>query len=201
MPGISVIRSLGSSGTRELCTLPVCEKRSYSSYQKCWENREHILPLIDFLDSYDSKLYFKRIETNIIDLYTNDRNFYDNAYANFEAQVIYRSEPKNLGIDENSDADIIVVKKYPHGTYKHKVFLLPHKMNGDMQEKTKFIKWLKSQSPRITCTDAITRWFLTTNWNWDRRYVLVEDEKTLLMLKLRCSEVIGRIYNYQISDK
>lgn len=157
--------------------------------------------MLDFLESYDSKLYFKRIETNIIDLYTNDINFYNNAYEHFESHVIYRSEPKNLGLDENSNADIIIVKKYPHGMYKHKVFLLPHKMQNNKEEKTKFVKWLQSQSPRVTCTNAISQWFLNTNWNWDRRYILVEDEKTLLMLKMRCPEAVGRVYNYKICDK
>jgi hypothetical protein len=42
---------------------------------------------------------------------------------------------------------------------------------------------------------------MKTEWNWDRRYVLVEDEGTLLMLKLRNPEVMGSVYNYVLSDK
>ena len=74
-------------------------------------------------------------------------------------------------------------------------------MKKDKTSKRRFVDWLKSQDPRITCSDAVEKWFMNTEWNWDRRYVLVEDEKTLLMLKLRNSEVVGRIYNYVLSDK
>jgi hypothetical protein len=71
-------------------------------------------------------------------------------------------------------------------------------MRGDKEAKKQYIDWIKKQSPRITFTDAIATWFLSTEWNWDRRYVLVEDDHTLLLLKLRNSEVVGRIYNYVI---
>jgi hypothetical protein len=42
---------------------------------------------------------------------------------------------------------------------------------------------------------------MKTDWNWDRRYVLVEDEGTLLLMKLKNSEVVGTVYNYVIVDK
>jgi hypothetical protein len=74
-------------------------------------------------------------------------------------------------------------------------------MKGDKAGKQQYLEWVKRQTPRITCTPAIEKWFLTTDWNWDRRYVLVEDESTLLMLKLRNAEVMGRIYNFVVSDK
>ncbi len=201
VPGISVIRNLGLTGTRDLCTELFNDRRSFTIYQRCWENREQILPIVDFLEKTDSNTFFKRVETNTLDLYTNDINLYQEIYIKFSNSVIYRAEPKNLGLNPDTDADVILVKKYPHNKYQHKVFLLPHKMKNDKTEKNKFVKWLQSQSPRITCTDAVAEWFITTNWNWDRRYVLVEDEKTLLMLKLRCSDAVGRIYNYKICDK
>jgi hypothetical protein len=47
----------------------------------------------------------------------------------------------------------------------------------------------------------VQKWFLKTDWNWDRRYVLVEDEGTLLMMKLRNSDVVGTVYNYVVTDK
>ena len=53
----------------------------------------------------------------------------------------------------------------------------------------------------MTCTHAVSTWFVDTDWNWDRRYILVEDEQSLLMLKLRGSEVVGKIHNFVISDK
>ena len=199
--GISVLRNLGIEGTRDLCSDIISDKRSFTLYQRCWENRQNILPILDFLESVDPTIYFKRLETNILDLYTNDIDFYNQAYEKFSELVVYRSEPKNLGLDSNTDADTILVKRYPHNRYQHKVFLSPHKMNNDKIAKTNFVNWMRGQSPRITCSEAVAKWFIATNWNWDRRYILVEDEKTLLMLKLRCSEAVGRIYNYKISDK
>lgn len=95
----------------------------------------------------------------------------------------------------------MAVKKLPHNRYRYRVYLLPHKMAKDREGKQKYISWLKSLGERVTCTPAVEGWFMHTDWNWDRRYILVEDEHTLLMLKLRNSEVVGRIYNYVLSDK
>ena len=95
----------------------------------------------------------------------------------------------------------VAVIKYPHDRYKHKVYLLPHKMKGDKESKQRYLEWLKKQCPKVTCTKAVEKWFLDTDWNWDRRYILVEDEAMLLMLKLRNSDVVGRVYNYILTDK
>jgi hypothetical protein len=70
-----------------------------------------------------------------------------------------------------------------------------------VEAKQKFLDWLIIQSPKITCTSAVQSWFMKTDWNWDRRYVLVEDEGTLLLMKLKNSEVVGTVYNYVIVDK
>ena len=74
-------------------------------------------------------------------------------------------------------------------------------MSNDVEGKKKHIEWIKSQAPRITCTDAVENWFIKTDWNWDRRYVLVDSEQTLLMLELRNAAVVGRIYKYVVTDK
>jgi hypothetical protein len=42
---------------------------------------------------------------------------------------------------------------------------------------------------------------MKTDWNWDRRYVLVEDKNTLMLLRLRNSEVVGSVYEFVLSDK
>ena len=74
-------------------------------------------------------------------------------------------------------------------------------MANDRLGKKRYIDWLKTQMPRVTCTSAVEKWFLATDWNWDRRYILVEDDQTMLMMKLRNAEVVGKIYNFVISDK
>jgi len=48
---------------------------------------------------------------------------------------------------------------------------------------------------------AVKTWFIRTEWNWDRRYILVEDEQTLFMMKLRSAEVVGKTHEYQLVDK
>ena len=69
------------------------------------------------------------------------------------------------------------------------------------EDKNNYLDWIKKQDPRITCTPALEKWFINTDWNWDRRYVLVEDEATVLMMKLRNAEVVGSVYKFVISDK
>jgi hypothetical protein len=77
---------------------------------------------------------------------------------------------------------------------------LPHKIK-DRKDKKEYVNWVSGQNNRILISDAVKEWFITTDWNWDRRYVLIEDSQTLLMLKLRNPEALGRIYDYVISDK
>jgi hypothetical protein len=115
--------------------------------------------------------------------------------------MTHRFEPSAAAAELLEQPQTIVAAKLPHNKYHYKVYLLPHKLAGDKESKKKYVEWLKGQTPRITCTPAVERWFIKTDWNWDRRYVLVEDEHTLLMLNLRNSEVVGRVYNYVISDK
>ena len=162
-------------------------------------NREIIEPLAELLSSFDKDAWSKRIERNIIDIYTNDETIFNTISEKFQSVTLQRFEPapgrKDL-YDENS----IIVEKYPHKKYKFKVFLLPHKMKGDIDAKKNYVKWV-SDTPAVLISDAVKNWFIKTDWNWDRRYVLVEDEHTLLMLKLRNSEVIGRIYKYILADK
>jgi hypothetical protein len=173
----------------------------YTMMNKAWNNRDQILELAEFLSSYDPKIWTKRIENTNIDFYTNDKDFYEAISEKFESTMTHRFEPDIANLDLLEQAQTIVVNKLPHKRYKFKVYLLPYKLAGDKESKFKYINWVKTQSPRITCTPAVENWFIKTDWNWDRRYVLVEDENTLLMLKLRNSEVVGRVYNYIISDK
>jgi hypothetical protein len=157
--------------------------------------------LIDFLSAFDSKSWTKRIQRNCFDLYTNDKIFYDDVSEKFKDRIIHRFEPDESTIDSLDNAGTILSKKLPHGKYHFRVYLLPHKLAGDYEAKKKYLDWLKTQMPRVTLSDAIEGWFIKTNWNWDRRYILVEDEQTILLLRLRNSDVVGKIYNYVVCDK
>jgi hypothetical protein len=161
------------------------------------EHKDQIIPLVEYLETLDPSAWTKRIETRQIDFYTNDSIIYEDLFEKFQDQVIHRSAPSGQTLDSKS----ILTTKLPHGKYRYRVYLQPHKLKNDRDGKKKYLDWLIGQSPRITCTDAVQRWFLKTDWNWDRRYVLVEDEGTLLMLKLRNPEVMGSVYNYVLSDK
>ena len=69
-----------------------------------------------------------------------------------------------------------------------------------MTNKALIVKWIKSQD-YLHITDSTAQWFVTTNWNWDRRYIMAQNEKSLLMLKLRCGDLVGPVYDYKLVDK
>jgi hypothetical protein len=186
-----------------LCSTDNIEnKRSSYIFRDVKRNDKLILSLIDFLDDWDRSLWSRRIERSCVDLYTNEKAFYEEVSEKFKDDVIHRFEPEENSLEKLENSyNTIMGKKLPHDRYQFRVYLLPHKMKGDKEGKIRYVNWLKTQCPRVTCTTAIEEWFLKTDWNWDRRYILVEDDQTLLMLKLRNSEVVGKIYNYQIYDK
>lgn len=199
IPGISIIRIYDPKDVPDILTDNDERRHRNFVLDSAVKNHKDIIDLVNFLQSYSSDLYSKRIERNNIDLYTNTKEIFDKLSSKFEYITTQRFEPSSNRLnlyDENT----IVVKNYPHKKYHHKVFLLPHKMKHDKENKSSFLQWIENNS-KILISEAVKNWFLTTDWNWDRRYILVEDEQTLLMLKLRSPEVIGRIYNYKLADK
>ena len=200
--GCTIFRSYKFDYIKELCQGDSDSVRPYSTHQKAYANRESILRLCEILEKHDPKIWTKRIENSNLDLYTNDLEFYQQLSEEFQDIVMHQFEPDPTTVDLlNNSSSAVAVKKLPHDRYQYRVYLLPHKMAGDKEGKQKYIDWLKNQGDRVTCTPAVENWFIKTDWNWDRRYILVENESTLLMLKLRNSEVVGRIYNYVLSDK
>jgi hypothetical protein len=201
-PGCAIFRNYKFDYIKELCLSPSEIVKPYNVHQKAYNNRENILRLCEILEKYDSKLWTKRIENSNLDLYTNDPLFYKDISDEFQDTVLYQFEPDSSTANLLEDSpSVMVVKKLPHNKYQYRVYLLPHKMAGDLEGKQRYIDWLKNQGDKVTCTPAVEHWFIKTDWNWDRRYILVENESMLLMLKLRNSEVVGRIYNYIVSDK
>jgi len=136
-----------------------------------------------------------------IDIYTNDKEFYTSLSTTFQSLVINLYQPLEKNIDLLKDSNKIITKKLPHDKYRFKVYLLPHKLANDELGKKRYLQWVDSQKEKILITKSVKNWFMTTNWNWDRRYIYVEDPSTLLLLKLRNSETIGRSYEYVIVDK
>lgn len=200
IPGITVFRMYSLGDLHDLFETHQKDGNWRTSFiDTAIINKDTIEPLAELLLTYDKDAWSKRIERNTIDLYTNDELIYNEISEKFKLVTLQRFEP-SPGRKDLYDESSIVVEKYPHNRYKYKVFLLPHKMKGDVESKKKYIEWVCA-NPAVLISEAVQHWFIKTDWNWDRRYVLVEDENNLLMLKLRNSEVVGRIYKYVIADK
>ena len=203
-PGVSMFRMKTFEEIIDFCYSSEPERtdtywsRIYRSY---WHHRVSLLNLTKFLMPVDNSIYTKRIEKDCIDLYTNDSAFYNSICDNFSDLIVQKFEPvvDNLNLLDNEKT--VICKKLPHDKYKYKVFLRPHKMKNDVPNKQHYLKWLDTQSDRVLITEAVKRWFIETDWNWDRRYMYVEDKPTLLMLSLRNSEVLGQVYEYVKADK
>lgn len=202
MSGCALLRTKTIEEVETFCLGADPQNHSYSTWQRAWQNRENISELCGILKNHDKETYSLRIESSILDVYSNNKDFYELISNTLHESLRHRFEPSAANIDLlNANKNYITVDKLPKGRYNYRVYLLPHKMKDDREGKQKYLEWLKKQDGKITCTPAVEKWFLHTDWNWDRRYVLVEDEATLLMLKLRNSEVVGRIYNFVVSDK
>jgi hypothetical protein len=198
IPGVAIFRQY------RLEQIPLLnfagQKHSHSTMGRASLHKQELIALSAFLSNWDSELWAKRIECNDIDLYTNDKTMYEELFLNFEEFVSSRSEPNECDLDILEHTGSIIVKKLPHDRYAYKAFLLPHKVK-DRQDKREYVDWISGQNDRILISDVVKEWFVKTDWNWDRRYVLIEDSQTLLMLKLRNPDALGRVYDYVISDK
>jgi hypothetical protein len=200
--GCVIFRTVPILKIRDCLENPNEDNYYYPGWRKAKANIEGILSISDFLSSYDADKYGTRVERDRLDVYTNDPEFYEKLSLASEEYLVHRFEPNTNNLDVlNNSQNCITVNKLPKGKYRYRVYLLPHKMSNDREGKQKYLNWLNTQKPKVTCTPAVEKWFLATEWNWDRRYVLVEDESTLLMMKLRGAEVVGRIYNFVVCDK
>jgi hypothetical protein len=200
--GVALYRLLSYEGTIEFLNDPQSySKTVFSSHSKALKNKNNLLEVTMFLFSLDQKDFAKRIEANTIDIYVNDKDLFDKISTKFESMILNRSAPDHNNLELLENSNFILAKRLPHKKYRYKAFLLPHKFKGDRLAKIKYINWLGTQGDRILISNSVKQWFLTTDWYWDRRYLYVEDENTLLMLKMRDSHVLGKIYEYLIVDK
>lgn len=180
-----------------------CRQDSYyphSLFNRAVVNKERIIELGLLLSNYSKGTFQKRIEGDIFDLYTNDTVLIKDIEMNFSKEIKSITSPNPENIDDlQSSNKAIFVKKYPHGKFQYRVYLKPH--CGTYDKKNTFINWLAEQGDKTTLSKSITNWFLNTDINWDRRYVLIEDENLILFMKLHSPEFIGTIYKFIIKDK
>lgn len=168
----------------------------HSILRRALAHSEEIVELCKFLKTLNPDDYTKRLESNLIDLYTNDQNIYVNACTLFQDLITHHFEPEENSIDLLSKSNLIVVNKLPHDKFRYKVFLTPHRLKQDRDRKEQFLSWLDTQNGRIKISNTVKDWFIKTDWNWDRRYVLVTDEATLLMMKMANPDAVGKVYEH-----
>ena len=199
--GCAILRGRSIHTVKAVFGQDMDEKVFYPSWRtKSFVNRNSIIRFSEFMEKFPTDNYALRIENDRLDVYTNDQDLYNTLSSTCEENIIQRFQPDidNLHL-LNRAQHTIIVNKLPKNRYNYRVYLLPHRMIRE--DKNKYLDWIKKQDPRITCTSALEKWFINTDWNWDRRYVLVEDEATVLMMKLRNAEVVGTVYKFVISDK
>lgn len=155
----------------------------------------HTKDLSDALQKINN--YQLRIENKFIDIYLNDKQAYQFLLDRFVNHIIHSFYPHPSLLLDDFNGKTIIANKLPYDKYRYKVFLKPHTISS-IEEKNEYIKWLAFQDPKIYITKNTKDWFIKTSWNWDRRYVYVEDEKTLLLLKMRNSCAMGSIYTYRV---
>lgn len=179
-----------------------CAKLRTKSLEEIIQNDTDgsLVKFCNHIITFSKQDYATRIERDVLDFYTNSNDIFNSTFEKFSAIVKRISTPHPGTENLLEDAKSIVCNKLPHGKYRFKVFLQPHKFSS-LEDKTRYLGWLATQYPRIDISEKVKAWFMVTNWNWDRRYIWVEDSATLLLLKMRNVEAIGSTYNYVLSDK
>ena len=153
------------------------------------------------LDNFQKENYQMRVEHNYIDIYTNDVTIYNTLTEQFKELITYTSIPTGKDIQSEHGFIPILTNKLPHDRYTFKAFLKPHVLKDNKEAKYGYLNFLNLQKPRIKISNSVENWFVHNNVNWDPRYIYVEDKNTLLMLKMKNSPVLGRVYEYILDDK
>lgn len=159
-----------------------------------------LITLYSILSVIDKNQYGIRVEGSHVDVYSNDKDIIDTIKHQFVNGIKHIFAPADDVLINSTNEKEIISKNLPHSKYRYKVFLQPHKLKTD-EEKNRYIDWIGTQSSRILITDKVKDWFKKTKWNYDRRYMYVEDEKTLLMVKMKNPEAIGTVYTFIVVDK
>jgi len=202
VPGVAILRSKLPSEAIEFLSIPMPENSyRHSLIVKAHTNSDSLTKLFKFLEPIAADEWSKRIETNQFDFYTNSKSLYEQFCKKFASILVQNFEPEEDNLELLKNQYTIIVKNLPHNKYQYKAFLKPHKMKGDIDAKHKYLQWVEMQGDKIRLTPIVKEWFIKTEWNWDRRYLLVEDTPTLLMLQMRSGEAIGKVYEYVVVDK
>lgn len=173
----------------------------YKLEEKALDNSDYVYTIADLLSKYPKEILALRIEGSILDIYTNDKDFFEEASKSFRLFTWKRFIPDPSTEHLLDNGRKIIGKKLAHNKYRYKVYLTPHKLPSNNVLRNNFIEFVDQNSEKVLMSKSVKDWFLRTQWNWDRRYIYVDNEQTLLMLKLKCSEALGSVYEYIIIDK
>ena len=136
-------------------------KSAYRSIEKAKRNRENILTLAELLANNDRNNWQLRIEGERIDVYTNDEKLYNDVILNFTYSIIARFEPDQTMLSD--DKNKIITNTLPHGRFRFKVYLKPHRLARDVEAKNSYLSWIDTQSPRISISESVKSWFISTD--------------------------------------
>jgi hypothetical protein len=162
------------------------------------QHKETWINLVTLINTFEKNTFSKRLEGNTIDFYTNDFNFYNKIGESFTQYIRMRYQPK-IGTEKqllDSDKEIFV-EELPYSKYQYRAYLKPHRL--DATSRHSVAEWLDKQQPQITFSSSIKTWIKNTNENWGRRYIDIVDEKTLLMLRLRSPQLLGKVFKYTLN--
>ena len=203
IPGVAILRSKSLDDIIDFLAKPLPQATNYrhSLNVKAHTNAAHLTKLCKFLKPLEIQLWTKRIEINQLDFYTNDQSMYNEFCKKFNLILTQKFEPAANDLELLDNQYTIITKKLPHNRYRYRAFLRPHKMKGDVDAKQKYIEWIEMQGEKVRLSKRVKEWFIKTDWNWDRRYILIEDDQTLLMLQMRSGDAIGKVYEYVVVDK
>lgn len=171
---------------------------NFHTLNKSVINRRHIQRISSRLGLIDHKSYFIRVEQDRLDIYVNEQQLFDDLCIDLQDIIVQAFCPDKEKI-ALLDRKVILVKKYPKEDFKYRVYLKPHVIKHKA-EKHHYLAWLDLNLD-YNMSDSVRSWFITTEWNWDRRYMLVRNEPALLMMKLRNADAMGSVYEYVICDK
>ncbi len=197
--GAGMLRRVPLSSIEKICNNPYTS--GYRHYSVNVFEQQSLIKIAELLMSESRENWAIRIESSTVDIYTNNKDFYNKIGTDLPQVVFCRFEPDVNKLDILNKNKNIITKKLPHNRYRYKVYLRPHELKDDSVSKIDMMNWIQNKNPQIKCTDSTRSWFINTTWNWDRRYMLVEDEPQLLMLKMRCGNSLGAVYQYVIADK
>jgi hypothetical protein len=157
------------------------------------------LKFIFLLNTIPSGGFQKRSESDVINIYTNDENFIKSAKQDLGHRLVEIFEPTEESMKLlDTEEKILIVKKLPYNKFNFRVIIKPHRLNQLQREQ--FIQFLDN-SPGIGLQDSVRNFIRTNEMNWDRRYIYVDTEKTLTMLKIACADAVSTIHRYVINDK